>query len=146
MVAFVASVVVTVLMVAIIVLVARRRPVGASLTWGEAFVAALFLFMLMFMIYGVVPDRWLQWADSELKWRRDVFFDPWGTGSLFPIERRLQIQFPKEVARDIVATLIYGVGLAGHFAGWLWWQKRGKKAPSPRELTSAYGRPLVKKV
>jgi hypothetical protein len=30
--------------------------------------------------------------------------------------------------------------------GWLWWQDRGKKRVQIPEITSAYGRPLVKRV
>ncbi|MEY2566194.1 MAG: hypothetical protein QOE35_723, partial [Actinomycetota bacterium] len=45
---------------------------------------------------------------------------------------------------DIIATVIYGVGVAGQGFIWAWWQRRGKA--KPKELpTSAYGRPLVKR-
>ena len=36
-------------------------------------------------------------------------------------------------------------GLA-HIFFWLWWQKRGTKAPSTEVETSAFGRPLLRKV
>ena len=45
---------------------------------GEAMIAGTFVFGLMLMFYGVVPDRWLRLADGELKWRSDKFGIPVG--------------------------------------------------------------------
>ena len=61
----------------------RARAPGAArparpLTWGEAFVAATFVFALLFMAYGVVPHQWLAWADNELGWRNDKLGIPSG--------------------------------------------------------------------
>lgn len=78
MVAFVASLLVTALMVLVIVRVGKRRPRGTPLTWGEAFVAAMFVFALFVMIYGIVPNSWLIWADNDLGWRSDRFGIPVG--------------------------------------------------------------------
>jgi hypothetical protein len=45
---------------------------------------------------------------------------------------------------DIIAVVIYGVGLALHITLWAVWNDRGKKKPA--ELpASRYGRPLVRK-
>ena len=46
----------------------KRRPAGTPLTWGEAMVAAVYMFFVFFWAYGVVPHFWLAWADSQLKW------------------------------------------------------------------------------
>ena len=64
MVAFVTSLLITVLLVAVIFMVGKRRPVGAPLTWGESTVAGTYVFMIMFWVYGVVPHLWLTWADN----------------------------------------------------------------------------------
>ncbi|HZQ26721.1 MAG TPA: hypothetical protein VFA94_03380 [Acidimicrobiales bacterium] len=158
MVSFIASLIITAVMLAIVFRVAKKRAPGTPVTWGEAFVAAVFLFALMLMIYGVVPDQWLRWADGGLKWRSDKIGIP--TGPL-PIGGKQHLLFPHgisffgrgriivsaQVLRDIVATLIYVVFLVGQVVGWLWWQNRGKKAAQqPAIETSAYGRPLVRKV
>jgi hypothetical protein len=151
MVAFLASVIITGIQVAIIVMVGKRRAPGTPMTWGEAFVAATFMFMLMLMLYGIVPNQWLLWADNELGWRSDrigvpsPFGDLWPEGLTFFGRGRLEIT--AQVVRDLVATAIYVVGFVGQIVGWLWWQKRGKKtAPPPAIETSAFGRPLVRKV
>ena len=68
MVAFVVSFAIAILGMVVIHLYGRHRPVGAPLTWGEAIVAATFVFFLMFWAYGVVPNQWLQWANNELGW------------------------------------------------------------------------------
>ncbi len=152
MVAFIVSLIITALMVGVIVVVARRRPVGTPMTWGEAFVAATFVFLFMLMIYGIVPNQWLAWADNELGWRSDrigipnPFGEPWFSDGV-AFGGRGRVAITAETVRDVIASVIYAVGLLGHIAGWLWWQRRGKRAPKPAELpTSAYGRPLVRKV
>ena len=136
----------------------RRKP-GAPLTWGEAFVAATFGFALLLMIYGVVPDRWLRWADGELKWRSDAIGIPVGPlhflgnkenvifGDGVTFYGRGRILITKQVIRDIVAATFYIVFGLGQIWIWFWWQNRGKKAAAPPAIeTSAYGRPLVRKV
>ena len=157
MTAFIVSLVVTGLMVAAVILVGRRRPKGTPVTWGEAFVAAVWVFGLLLMIYGVVPDRWLRWADGELKWRSDSIGIPVGPlhflgnkqnvlfGDGITFFGRGRILVTKEVLRDIVASLFYVVFGLGQIFLWLWWQKRGAAKPATPELeTSAYGRPLVR--
>lgn len=144
MVAFLASIIGLVAMVAIAVAVARRRPLGTPLTWGEGFLAATYVFFALFLAYGVVPHQWLSWADNELKWRRDVFF--FGENGITFFGRG-RILFPKEVMRDIVASALYIVFLLGQIALWLWWQKRekGGRSGGRPQLVSAFGRPIVKK-
>ena len=157
MVAFIASLVVTGLMIAIGIVVARRRRPGTPVTWGEGFVAGTFVFGLMLMCYGIVPDRWLRWADGELKWRSDAIGIPVGPlhflgnkenvlfGDGITFYGRGRILVTKEVLRDIVASLFYVVFGLGQIFLWLWWQKRGAAKPATPELeTSAYGRPLVR--
>ena len=150
MVAFIASLVITGLMVGVVLFVAKRRPPGTPLTWGEAFVAATFVFTLMFVVYGVVPHHWLAWSTNELKWRSDVYGIPYWFGKPLAFQDgisffgRGRILIPLQALSDIVATLIYVVAIVGNVKMFTWWQKRGKKAPDPRELTSAFGRPLLK--
>ena len=156
MVAFIASLIVTGVMTGVVMAVARRRPPGAPLTWGEAFLAATFVFGLLFVLYGILPHYWLAWADGDLGWRSDKIGIPLGPlGQLFDVKDN--VLFPKgvplpngyfvitaQVLRDIIASGIYIVGLVLNFAMWLNWQKRGKKAATPELPTSAYGRPLVR--
>ena len=160
MVAFLISLIISIAMTLVIVRVARNRAVGTPLTWGEAFVAALYVFTLLFLLYGVVPHQFLAWADNELEWRSDTIGIPLGplgqllNGNLGIQEGRL---FPEgvplpngvfiitaQVLRDIIAAGIYIVFLVVQILMWLWWQRRDQKKPDQGELTSAYGRPLVR--
>ena len=125
---------------------ARRRPVGSEVTWGEANVGAVYVFFLLFWIYGVVPHQFLTYADNELAWRVDrllvgpsVGFTE-GEGLL---SWGLPFQLTYLVLRDIIAVVIYTLFLAGNVAMWKVWQNRGKVAPSEVEQ-STYGRPLVR--
>jgi hypothetical protein len=149
-VAFIASLIVTGLMVLVVLAVAKRRQPGTPLTWGEAFVAGTFVFGLLFMLYGIVPDRWIAWADSpELAWRSDSYGIPTPFARLFEdgitFFGRGRIMVSAQTIRDIIASGIYIGGLVLNFWMWLWWQKRGRGPATPELETSAYGRPLVKR-
>jgi hypothetical protein len=162
--AFVTSIVVTVLLTGIVVREAKRRPPGTKLTWGEAFVGALFVFAILLMAYAVVPNQWLRWADNELKWRTDKIGIPMGPAGHFlhntlgignsknviapngiKFGGRGKIIISANVIEAIIVVGIYGVMLVSHFLMWSWWQARGRVAERPAlEQTSAYGRPLVR--
>ena len=71
MVALAVSVALLVGGIALCLAIGRRRPPGAPFTWGEAFVTSTFVFGLMLLAYGVVPNEWLKFADDDLLWRSD---------------------------------------------------------------------------
>ena len=158
MVAFGLSLAISFAMVAVIVRVGKTRKAGTPLTWGEAFVAATFVFTLLFLLYGVVPHHWLAWADNELAWRKDKIGVPLGPlGKAFDAKDNVVfgngVPLPNgrfiitaEALRDIIAATLYIVFLVGQIVLWLWWQK-GRVTPKDRtaELTSAFGRPLIRK-
>jgi hypothetical protein len=138
MVALAVSFLSLVLSIGVLVLVSQRRPVGTPLTWGEAMVAAVFVFAVMFIAYGMLPHQWLNYADNELKWRSDKFVK--GPGDLVT---HLPFKVTYEKVRDLIAVGIYVVGLGGHIYLWSFWQNRGKSKPKALP-TSAFGRPLLK--
>ena len=140
MVAFISTIVILVLLIAPVFPYAKRRPEGTPLTWGEAMVGATYVFFVFFWAYAVVPHQWLTYADAELGWRSDlVWIGPKGTLlTWFPID------IPAVVARDVIATLIYVVGLGFNIWIWAWWQNRSQRETKPLPV-STYGRPLVKK-
>jgi hypothetical protein len=143
-VAFLFSTVVTIAMTAVVVPLAKRRPLGTALSWGEAMFASVYVFFVMFMAYGVVPHQWLTHADGELNWRADVMVIGPKLGDKHLLEY-LPIDLPRQVFRDIIAVLIYVAFFGAHIFVWGWWQKRGQKKAGAKELQSSYGRPLVKR-
>lgn len=153
MVAFLTSILISVVLVLPIVWMAKHRPVGTPLTWGEATVAGVYIFFLLFWIYGVVPHQFLTWADAELSWRPDkIWFGPGGSITTPITGWSLSTPwFPMvisaQIFRDIIATGIYVVLLGGQMWMWSWWQKRGIRAEAQKaiEPTTAYGRPLMKR-
>jgi hypothetical protein len=122
--------------VAAVLLYGRRRPVGAPLSWGEAMAAAVFAMFLFLWWYGVIPHQWLTYAEGELSWRPDeLIVRPTGN---------VPITISKKTLADIIAVVIYGVGIALHVGLWALWNDRGKA--KPKEIpASRYGRPLVRK-
>ena len=149
MVALVSALLILVVLCALVVPMSKRRPVGTPLTWGEAMVASVYAFFLMFWAYGVIPHLWLSWADNELQWRPDNLLygpadllKPQVQGGWFPMTITYQ------TLRDLIAVGIYVVFLAGQMALWAWWQNRGKRAAAattPAVVESEFGRPLVRK-
>ncbi|MEY4131772.1 MAG: hypothetical protein RLZZ31_1896 [Actinomycetota bacterium] len=150
MVAFVGSFLVAILLSLLVIPMAKRRPVGTPLTWGEAMVASTYAFALMFWVYGVVPHLWLTWADNELGWRPDKIV--YGPGDILKpqaLDGWLPFTITYQTLRDFIAVGIYVVFLVGQVAMWIWWQNRGKRAEAEaaaaKAITSEYGRPLVRK-
>jgi hypothetical protein len=145
-VAFISTLVVLALGIAIAAFFAKRRPIGTPLSWGEAMAAGTFVFFFIFWAYGVIPHYLLMWADNELNWRPDValyqyewiggvtlgFLQPQEDGGWFPISINMQH------VRDTLVVLVY-VYL------WAWWQKRGTAETTTEVATSDFGRPLVRK-
>lgn len=146
MVAFITSVVITLAMTVGIAVYARFRKPGTPLSWGEAALAATYVFTLLFLAYGVVPHQWLMLADNDLKWRSDKLV--FGPGDILKPEAsggNLPLTITYLTVRDIIVSGIYGVFLAGHVAMWAVWQGRGKKKESAVVPASTFGRPLVKR-
>jgi len=147
-VAFIASLVITAALLALLIPVSKRHPLGSPFTWGEAMVGATYSFFLMFWVYGVVPHVWLNGLSVELGWSQDkLLFGPFDIFKPQEFDGWFPMTLNYQILRDLVAVLIYVIFLGGQMALWAWWQKRGKKAAAAAQIepTSDYGRPLVRK-
>jgi len=156
-VAFAAAVIVDAVLIGIAMLVVRRRPKGTPLTWGEAFVAATFIFAIFYLSYAMVPHQFITMCDKDFGWRSDVFGIPmgpfwnlpgirrhnlWANGVTFFGHGRLMVN--EQTVRDILVTNIYGAAFTAHFMLFAMAQKRGDKGAEVVPV-SPYGRPLVRK-
>ncbi len=134
-------------LVALIFPMAKRRPVGTPLSWGEAMLAAVYVFFVMFWVYGMVPHLWLTWSGNELGWRTDKLL--FGVGDILKPQQFggwSPLTLSYQTLRDLVVVGIYVLFLGLNMWLFAWWQKRGKRAASVPEIaTSDFGRPLVKK-
>lgn len=144
--AFLFSFIVTTGMALAVIPFGKRRPVGRPTTWGEAMLASVYVFFVMFLAFGVVPHQFIVHADNDLGWRKDkLVYGPFdilsskANGGSFPFT------ITYEAIRDILVIVIhvFYVGLMIYL--FVWWQKRGEKATGKELETSTYGRPLVKK-
>ena len=68
MAALITSIVITTLMIAGVIGYGKRRPIDRQTSWGEAMLGSAFVFMLLLMVFGVVPDRWVRLTDNEWGW------------------------------------------------------------------------------
>ncbi len=149
MVAFVTSIIVSLVMIGGIFWYRSKRPAGQAVTWGEAMLGSTYVFFLIFIIFGVVPHQWLTWAENELGWRSDRFFFGWGD---FVRPQSQDGWFPFDITyraiSDSIAVGIYVIYGGGTILTWLLWQNRGAdkeaKAKKALEKRTTYGRPLVK--
>lgn len=142
--AFLFSLVLTLLMTLAVIPYAKRRPIGTPVTWAESMLAAVYVFLVFFLAYGVVPHQWITHADAELNWRPDRILTGPTVGDQGLLEY-LPFEITYQVVRDIIVVVIYGVFLGLQIWIWSYWQNRGKKKPSLELPASTYGRPLVKK-
>lgn len=124
----------------------KRRPKGTPTTWGEAMLASVFAFGLMFVAFGIVPDKFIAHADAELGWNKNLII--YGPGDIFK-PKALGGNFPftmsYEAVRDIVVIVIHVWYFGLLIFLWGVWQKRGDGKPGTELATSTFGRPLVKK-
>ena len=145
MVAFLTSFILAFVLLLPVVYVGKRRAPGDPFSWGEALLAATFVFFLFWWVYAIVPHLWLTYADNELGWRADSIvygpldiLRPQSAGGWFPMTVSYQ------VLRDIIAVVIYGIFLALPVIAWSKWQGRDDHTDKPEIETTAFGRPLVK--
>jgi hypothetical protein len=142
---FITAFVGTVLLTLVAIPYGKRRPVGSPLTWGQAMLAATYVFAVFFLAYGVVPHQWLTHEQNQLNWRADRIWIGHNNAaevlhlSWFPFDITFQ------ALGDIIVVLIYALMLGLQLFMWSWWQKRGKAKPAAELPTSTYGRPLVRK-
>ncbi len=168
---FIVSLVVLGLFVGVYHVYEKRTPLDKRFTWGEAMIAATYVFFLFFVAYGAIPHYWLQWADSGLEWRADVLlqgphipgisnsvdvFDDAGNlvetqnlgiiasqqdGGWFPF------RIPYLILRDIVSVVIYNIFLGANIWYWNHWQTRAARAAEAEKVVEApseFGRPLIR--
>ncbi|MFQ5557722.1 MAG: hypothetical protein ACE5GB_09490, partial [Acidimicrobiales bacterium] len=113
MVAFTLSVIIAVILTGLVVVYTDRRPADAPTTWGEAMVGAVYVFFILFWVYGVVPHQWLSWSDNELNWRADkLFVGPGGILEAQPQGGWNPITINYVHIRDLIVVVIYGLGLS----------------------------------
>ena len=149
MAALVTSIVVAVLMAVAIFWYAKRRPVGTSVTWGEAMVGAVWVYFLAFLAYGVIPHQWLTLAENEWGFRGDRILygpgnivQPISQGGWFPFD------ITYRAISDTIAVVFYVVFLGVQIWMWARWQNRSQRAEARTQAalakTSSFGRPLIK--
>ena len=151
MAALVTSVLVSILMMLGIFTYAKRRPLDAVLTWGEALVGSVYVFALCVLAYGVIPHQWLILAENELGFTPDKILhgiggivQPKSQGGHFPFDITLK------AISDTIAASFYVIFASAQVWMWAWWQKRAQRAKEDASVTpeidkSTYGRPLVKR-
>lgn len=144
--AFLFSFIISTIGALVVIPYAKRRPKGTPTTWGEAMLASVYVFGLMFVAFGIVPDKFIAHADAELGWDKNLII--YGPGDILK-PKALGGNFPftmsYEAVRDVVVVIIHVWYFGLLIFLWSVWQKRGDGKPSTELATSTFGRPLVKK-
>jgi hypothetical protein len=144
--AFIFSFVLSTVLSFAIIPYAKRRPKGTAVSWGEAMLAAVYVFGVMFLAFGVVPHQWIAHSDADLQWTKSYII--YGPGDILK-PKALGGNFPftasYEAIRDTIVVVLHVYYFALILVLWKVWQGRGDAKPSTAVATSTYGRPLVKK-
>ncbi|MDO8390483.1 MAG: hypothetical protein Q7V57_08345 [Actinomycetota bacterium] len=144
--AFLFSFLLTTIGALVVIPYAKRRPKGTPTSWGEAMLASVYVFGLMFVGFGIVPDKFIAHADGELGWSKNLII--YGPGDIFKpkaLGGNWPFHMSYEAVRDIVVVVIHVWYFGLMIFLWGVWQKRGDGKPSTELATSTFGRPLVKK-
>ena len=115
--------------------------------WGEAMLAATFIFGVMFVAFGVVPHQFIDHADKNLGWNKSkIVYGPFDLLKPKALGGNFPMTIPYEAIRDIVVVLIHVWFFGLIIYLWKVWQTRGEKQTAKTAaIESSYGRPLVKK-
>jgi hypothetical protein len=140
-VAFLAAVLLTVVAIPY----GKRRPIGSPLTWGQAMLAATYVFAVFFLAYGIVPHQWLTHEQNQLNWRADRIWIGHNSAAEVLSTPLMPFDVTFQALGDIIVVGIYGFFLSLQIFIFSWWQNRGRAKPAAELPTSTYGRPLVRK-
>ena len=143
--AFLFSFVVTTAMSLVVIPIGQRRKFDRKATWGEAMLGSAYIFLVLFLAFGVVPHQFIDHADKELGWRKDkLVYGPFNILKSDTVGGSFPITISYEAIRDIIVVVIhvFYIGLMVYLFSW--WQKRGV-VTTKEVVSSSYGRPLVKK-
>lgn len=143
--AFLFSFVVTTVMSLVVIPIGQRRKFDRKATWGEAMLGSAYIFLVLFLAFGVVPHQFIDHADKELGWRKDkLVYGPFNILKSDTVGGSFPITISYEAIRDIIVVVIhvFYIGLMVYLFSW--WQKRGV-VTAKEVVSSSYGRPLVKK-
>ena len=108
------------------------RPKSEGQRWVTLSLVMLGIWLAMIIVFAVIPSWWLYFADGTLKWTDN-----------FTLRLGLRtIVLPKQVIRDVIVVVWYGVALvaAGMLIGM--YNRRNPKVLPPdeakREATGGY--------
>ena len=116
--------------------IALKYVAGHTLTWARAGFAAFISFFELILLWGVVPSEWLNLTQGPLGWTsQDALF------TLPFVDLPVYGAFVKDAIAGgyhlaSLAIVIYFAVMVQK------WGKMTPPAPSERETTSPYGRPL----
>jgi len=143
--AFLFSFVLTTAMSLVVIPVGKRRKFDRKATWGEAMIASAYIFLVLFLAFGVVPHQFIDHADKELGWRKDkLVYGPFDILKSDTVGGSFPITINYEAIRDIVVVGIHFFYIGLMIYLFAWWQKRDVVV-TKEVVASSYGRPLVKK-
>ena len=144
--AFLFSFIISTIGALVVIPYAKRRPKGTPTSWGEAMLASVYVFGLMFVAFGIVPDKFIAHADVDLKWdKSNIIYGPGGILKPQALGGNFPFTMSYEAVRDIVVIVIHLWYFGLLIFLWSVWQKRGDGKPGTELATSTFGRPLVKK-
>lgn len=149
----------TVIVAAISIYIWTLPPRTEQSTWAEAIAGALGVFVLMALIYAIIPHEFITFATSYLNFTKDVkvsaggefVLQTWLNGNFWTKRTRfIPFEINMEIIQDHATIAIYVITAVVNVKLFAAWQKRNTPIAAKEETevsagptkTSRFGRPL----
>jgi hypothetical protein len=120
-----ASLIFFILLIGAIVVVRKPKKTNEPATWAQSILGAFYVWMMMVLIFGVMPSEWIIFGNSYLNFDTSSFFMKKNGWVPFDITRDKIV--------DLIATTFYIVGIVLFVALAVAWQKRKVAEPASED-------------
>jgi hypothetical protein len=121
-----ASIIFFILLIGAIVVVRKPKKTNEPATWAQSIAGAFYVWMMMTLIFGVMPSEWIIFGNSYLNFDSSTYVlkGTRSTGGWVPFN------ITRADVVDLIATTFYIVGIVLFVALAVAWQKRKVAEPA----------------
>ncbi|HEX9645620.1 MAG TPA: hypothetical protein VGC11_16635 [Acidimicrobiia bacterium] len=115
---------------------------GREMTWARAALGALLFTGLMIILFGIVPNQWLNLTQGPLDWNSRRIWLTVPSWLVLGNEVRISAAAVKDIVSGTYAVVALAAVVVAIYQ-WQEWKKRRAAGPPPQPV-STYGRPMTR--